>query len=103
MAQELKEGVTKTHISSSTTPGQSFNDDLDLHWVIEEMKERVDEGIIDWKIIQKQLFPSLNNNPNDTQIDKDHRIALTILQHEIKHHFRNYMKDKLKKSVPDPD
>eukprot|EP01084_Bolivina_argentea_P167192 290219_1 len=99
MAQELKED--ETHMSSAT-PGQNFNNDLDLHWVVEEMKECVDDGIVNWSLIKQQLFPSINNN-NPSPIDKDHMIALHFLQLEIQHHFAIYVKQKLKNADVEPD
>eukprot|EP01084_Bolivina_argentea_P004271 8129_1 len=95
MARELKTNVIKTHMTSTTA-------DVDLHWVIDEMKKRVDNGIIDWSIIQQELFPSLNDNQNEIQLDKDHMTAISLLQSEIKHHFYIYMKQKFKKAAPGP-
>eukprot|EP01084_Bolivina_argentea_P167190 290217_1 len=103
MAQELKVDVTKTPLSSTTTGGQAFNNHQDLHWVIEEMKECVDDGIVNWSLIKQQLFPSINNNQSSSPIDKDHIVALHFLEREIQHHFYIYVKQKLTQAVPSPD
>eukprot|EP01084_Bolivina_argentea_P270255 459491_1 len=99
MAQELKD---ETHMSSAT-PGQTVSNDLDLHWVVEEMKECVDDGIVNWSLIKKLLFPSISNNQSHSPIDKDHIVALRLLEREIQHHFMLYVKQKLKHEEPSPD
>eukprot|EP01084_Bolivina_argentea_P270254 459490_1 len=99
MAQELKD---ETHMSSAT-PGQTVSNDLDLHWVVEEMKECVDDGIVNWSTIKKLLFPSISNNQSHSPIDKDHIVALRVLKREIQHHFAIYVKQKLKNADLEPD
>eukprot|EP01084_Bolivina_argentea_P242675 407035_1 len=91
-------------------PSQAWLIEIDLHCIIEEMKDNVDDGITNWDEIKAKILApyslKIHQNPNNnTQIKKNLALKTTVQQVndgliwqqikcEVRKHFNNYCKYK---------